>query len=480
MAEPRSKSKLFNDQYEIEGIIGRGQQSVVYKAKDVKTGQEVALKVLIRTKKEEEFQVLKERLRKEALCLISAANKYVLKAIDFQSVGEFCFLVTELAPFLDLKFYLESQGRKLSVTEAKIFLKQILFALEHVHGIGIIHRDIRPENILVFDKELVKLCDFSNSLMRGEPFKEEEIREAAGSLDYLAPEVLEGLQPTLKSDLYSLGITFLELIRGQPVFEGIPLMRVLQARQELALDPLEDIPEDLRYTLRLLLQYDPLLRPRTAREAIYFLENPDQAKLKVSKLFAPEEENHRDATIVLSEEELQQRISGQGVGSGLKQQTEKWLNLLRPLFFSKFKPMFLIFSLASFLIAGLVLYYAFQIIFRPSQDQAIDLAQARPISLSELEDGIYVGELLGVNPLFDPAKVLLVKKGDDLIMASLEASNVTQSKINDPGAVLFTFLSHNIRVFDFKTVDNSVIGSAINLENNMVGSIKVKFVRGLK
>ncbi|MCS6893608.1 MAG: serine/threonine-protein kinase [Deltaproteobacteria bacterium] len=485
-SEPANK-KLFNDLYEVHGIIGRGDSSVVYKAVDVYNGnREVALKLLVTDPDKTDFLNLKERLRSEALCMISTNNKFVVKLIDFQVTGEHCYLVTEFAPNLDLKFYLESQSRNLKLDEAKIFLRQILIALEHIHGLGIIHRDIRPENILVFGPQLAKLGDFSNSITVGTQLKDDEVLKAPGSLLYLPPEALRGSQPSPKWDLYSLGVTFLELIRGANPFENVPLIRSLEAREELSKDTLDDVPIELRYVLRLLLQFDQLFRPRSAKEALSYVDNVELAESKCQNLSEIQKNNEEDfegsnKTVVLSAEELQERLKDAKSSSGryfvhFRRDLSHLIAKGRDFARNSGGQRLFILALVLALIAGIV--FASVGLFSSTADEKEKIEYTR-ITFFDLPDGIYQSEILKVSPMFEKVLAVIVKKNGKLTLSVIgDYPYVSSASLGQESVIIPVFLQ-SIRISDPQKAGNNYIFSAINLENNLTGVVKMKFLRAL-
>ncbi len=479
---------LFNDLYEIEGVIGRGDASIVYKAKDVyNTNQPVvALKVLVSNQDHPNFFELKQRLRNEALCLISTNNKFVVKLIDFQVTNDVCYLVTEFAPYLDLKFYLESQDRVLTHQEAKTFIKQILIALDHVHNLGIIHRDVRPENILVFGKNLVKLGDFSNSISISEPIKQEDLAKVPGSWDYLPPEAFSGFAPSFKWDLYSLGVTFLELIRGRNPFEGLTLIQSVPAREQLANESFDDLPFDLRYTIKLLLQFDPIFRPKSAKEALSYLENPELAETKIKNLVEVNQnqnESELGKTIVLSEEELALRVKESkphNILEKLKARVSEILNQVsfRAIYVGITQKLSV--RLISLVVLALIfVLFIFNYLSRETTENPTE-KEWRAVQFVDIPDGIYYSKLIRVIPPLEEVEAVLIKwNGKIHISTTGDFKHVSSSPISSDSLIL-SILTQTVRVSDLKTSNNlEFAASTINLDNNLTGVIYFKFLSKL-
>ena len=157
-----SKRRIFDGRYEILSIVGRGADSVVYHGRHITgTGQEVAIKVLINR---DGTTTLTDKLRREALTLVSCRHRYVVRLDDFHSIQDLCYLSMEYAPQGDLLKYIAAlPDKRLPPAQLALYLRQCLEALDFVHATGVIHRDLKPENILVSDDGFLKLTDFGLS-----------------------------------------------------------------------------------------------------------------------------------------------------------------------------------------------------------------------------------------------------------------------------------------------------------------------------
>lgn len=277
MGLPSSKKrKIFDGRYEVIEIVGRGSDSVVYHAKHLSPStQEVALKVLVNQKG---GSSLTARLRKEALTLVSCRHKYVVRLDDFHSVDDLCYLAMEYAPYGDLRQYVESTGGVLSPAQANTFLHQVLEALDFVHATGVIHRDIKPDNILVVDEDHVRLADFGLALLPGDEVAPDELKNGVGSFAYLPPESLDGINYDVRSDLYALGLCFYELLTGSHPFTNASLAEQLERRKDNKITPLNewdsDIAPGLSAVIERLLKFEPSERFQSAREALKALDDP--------------------------------------------------------------------------------------------------------------------------------------------------------------------------------------------------------------
>jgi serine/threonine protein kinase len=273
-----SKRKIFDGRYEILSIVGRGADSVVYHGRHI-TGavQEVAIKVLINR---DGTTTLTDKLRREALTLVSCRHRYVVRLDDFHSIQDLCYLSMEYAEKGDLLKYISSlPDKRLPPDQVAVFLKQSLEAIDFVHATGVIHRDLKPENILVLNEKEIRLADFGLALLPGDEIKLEELRHAVGSFDYLAPEVLDGIRYDTSSDLYSLGVCFYEAAAGRHPFSHAPIAEQRDARQDARVVPLSQaaphLPPHVAAVISTLMRFSSNDRFYSASEALRALGNPD-------------------------------------------------------------------------------------------------------------------------------------------------------------------------------------------------------------
>lgn len=230
MALAGKKKKLFDGRYEVLSIVGRGSCSVVYQARHGSSPSAlVALKVLLDKKNHGSNT---DRLRKEALALVSARHKYVVRLDDFHSVGDLCYLSMEYAPESDMRKYAAKIGGRLSPVTAALFMSQAAEALDFVHQVGMVHRDIKPDNILVINDAEIRLADFGVAMLPGENPSVKDLQSGVGTMNYMAPEVLEGQFYDKRSDIYALGVTIYELVSGAHPFAQAALLKQLEIRQD--------------------------------------------------------------------------------------------------------------------------------------------------------------------------------------------------------------------------------------------------------
>lgn len=231
--------KLLDDRYEILDIAGVGGMAVVYKARDRALGRYVAIKML-----KEEFaqdEEFRRRFYNESQTVARLSHHNIVSIYDVSHTEGLNYIVMELVDGITLKEYLQKKGR-LSWQEALFFAQQIARALEHAHGRGIIHQDIKPHNIMILRDATAKVTDFGIARFAA---KEETrvVKEAIGSVHYISPEQAKGSSIDYRTDLYSLGVVMYEMLTGKLPFDGDnALAIVMQHISAMPLMPSEVVP----------------------------------------------------------------------------------------------------------------------------------------------------------------------------------------------------------------------------------------------
>ncbi|PKR78573.1 serine/threonine protein kinase [Halalkalibacillus sediminis] len=209
--------KMLNERYEVLHSIGGGGMSNVYLARDIILDRDVAIKVL-KMEYSNDHEFIK-RFRREAESAISLSNDHIVSIYD---VGEeddnIYYIVMEYVEGLTLKQHINNKGH-LTVHESVHILRQLTDAIAHAHHNGIIHRDIKPQNILIDQDGTVKITDFGIAMALSATSLT-QTNNVLGSVHYLSPEQARGGTATRKSDIYSLGIVLYEMLTGQLPFSG--------------------------------------------------------------------------------------------------------------------------------------------------------------------------------------------------------------------------------------------------------------------
>ncbi len=207
--------RLLDDRYEILEIIGTGGMAVVYKARCHRLNRLVAIKIL-----KDEFARDEEFRRRfhaegEAVAMLSHPN--IVQVYDVSSTDSANFIVMELVTGISLRQYMEKKG-VLNWKETLHFAMQIAKGLEHAHSRGIVHRDIKPHNVMVLKNGSVKVMDFGIARVMSK--SNTLTKEALGSVHYISPEQAKGGYTDNRSDLYSLSVVMYEMMTGRPPYDG--------------------------------------------------------------------------------------------------------------------------------------------------------------------------------------------------------------------------------------------------------------------
>ena len=263
--------RLLDNRYEILEIIGTGGMAVVYKARCHRLNRLVAIKIL-----KDEFSRDEEFRRRfhhegEAVAMLSHPN--IVQVYDVSSTGSADFIVMELIDGITLKQYMEKKGT-LNWKETLHFSMQIGKALEHAHGRGIVHRDIKPHNVMVLKNGSVKVTDFGIARVMSK--SNTLTKEALGSVHYISPEQAKGGWVDNRSDLYSLSVVMYEMMTGRPPYDGeSPVAVAIQhinggAPMPSTLNP--NIPKGLEQIIMKGMALDAKDRYPTATEMLYDMD----------------------------------------------------------------------------------------------------------------------------------------------------------------------------------------------------------------
>lgn len=238
--------KLLDNRYEILERIGSGGMAVVYKARCHRLNRLVAIKILKSDLAQDaEFR---RRFHDESQAVAMLSHPNIVAVYDVSHSDDLDYIVMELIDGITLKQYMQKKGEPLNWREALHFITQIMKGLSHAHSRGIIHRDIKPHNIMVLRDGSVKVADFGIARLTSAA-QNTLTQEALGSVHYISPEQARGSYIDARSDIYSAGVVLYEMLTGRLPYEGdSPISVAIQHINSIPLSPREinpDIPEAL-------------------------------------------------------------------------------------------------------------------------------------------------------------------------------------------------------------------------------------------
>ena len=263
--------RLLDNRYEILEVIGTGGMAVVYKARCHRLNRLVAIKILKdEYSQDEEFR---RRFHAEGQAVAMLSHPNIVQVYDVSSSDNADFIVMELIDGITLKQYMEKKGI-LNWKETLHFAIQIGKALEHAHSRGIVHRDIKPHNVMVLKNGSVKVTDFGIARVMSK--SNTLTKEALGSVHYISPEQAKGGRVDNRSDLYSLGVVMYEMMAGRPPYDGeSPVAVAIQhinggAPLPSSLNP--NIPAGLEQIIMKAMAVDPNERYSSATAMLYDMD----------------------------------------------------------------------------------------------------------------------------------------------------------------------------------------------------------------
>ena len=233
--------KMLDNRYEILDVIGVGGMAVVYKAYCHRLHRFVAIKVLKRDlASDAEFR---RRFHEEAQAVAMLSHPNIVSVYDVSKGDDLDYIVMELIDGITLKQYMQKKEGRLNWRESLYFITQIVRALGHAHGRGIIHRDIKPQNIMVLRDGSVKVADFGIARIMSAA-QNTLTQEALGSVHYISPEQARGSHIDARADIYSAGVVLYEMLTGRLPFDGeSPVSVAIQHISAKPMSPREIVPD---------------------------------------------------------------------------------------------------------------------------------------------------------------------------------------------------------------------------------------------
>lgn len=265
--------KKLDGRYLVESLVGRGGMANVYRGQDTRTGNAIAVKVL-----KEEFldnEELVRRFKNESKAISILDHPNIVRVYDVSVTDKLQYIVMEYIDGITLKEYLRQRGGVLTWKEVVHFAGQVLSALEHAHSKGIVHRDVKPQNIMLLADGSIKMMDFG--IARFSRAQSQTVSDKAiGSVHYISPEQAKGDRTDARTDIYSVGVMMYEMLSGLLPFDGtgavsIAIKQISDKARPLA-EVAPGVPEGLRQITEKAMEKEPDKRYQSAREMLDALE----------------------------------------------------------------------------------------------------------------------------------------------------------------------------------------------------------------
>lgn len=462
--------------YVLKELIGQGGMADVFLARDEILDRDVAIKILRSHLADDALYV--QRFAREASAAATLSHKNIVEIYDVGEDEGTYFIVMEYVPGTTLKELINKRGALL-LSEAIDIMRQLISGVIEAHKNGVIHRDLKPQNILITDSGVLKIGDFGIAMVQS--FAQvTESTTIMGSLHYLAPEIVRGEKATPQSDIYALGIIFYELLRGKVPFNDEAAMNIAMKhiREEMpsikAYNP--TIPQSIENVIIKATAKNTKDRYETASDMLYDLsmaiKYPDQEKL----VFENTQEN--DPTIIFEapKQEVKKTLTKEEKQKIIKRKKRK-----------KYK--YIGIGVGAVLVV-IVSFIFFNVIFGPSSFNMMDLSgltveqakirleekglildeNARP---EENSDKYKKGEIIKTSP----AKGEKVKEGDKVIVTiskgkELKIENYQGRRYEKAAAELealgFTVNANYVKNDDYSSgvVINQSIAPGTIVDNN--------------
>lgn len=281
------KGMVFAERYQLEDFIGQGGMSLVYRAVDIRTGHSVAVKIL-KSEYNSDKEFL-ERFQREAQAASLMSHHNIVNLLDVGVEGDYRYLVLEYVSGNTLKDVIRQRGRLSTQTAIQIGVR-ILSALQHAHDNGIIHRDIKPQNVLIHSDGHVKVADFGIARMTN-AFTISKGDTVVGSVHYSSPEQASGSVVEAPSDIYSTGVVMYEMLTGRVPFVGDTPVSVAMQHLNDQPPPITDFapetPPAVVAVVMKALSKNPRDRFQSAREMADALMHAKDGKLDPELMSTP-------------------------------------------------------------------------------------------------------------------------------------------------------------------------------------------------
>ena len=319
--------QVFDRRYKIVKTIGIGGMAVVFEAYDITTGKRVAIKMLKDTIENDTQAIRRFINESRAISMMDSDN--IVKIYYVSVSGPHKFIAMEYIDGITLREYMNHKGM-VSWSETVEFAIQILTALGHAHSKGIIHRDIKPQNIMLTEGGYVKVTDFGIAkIPKAETLT--MIDKAIGTVYYISPEQARGLKIDARSDLYSLGIMMYEMVTGRRPFVGEAAISVLVSHMnEMPKPPTmynPNIPKGLEQIILCMLEKDPENRYQSASQVIRQLNQLKKNPTVIFPQRRPTMKTPTSETVIDKTKERERLLYGNSTGEMRKAPTSEGIRI---------------------------------------------------------------------------------------------------------------------------------------------------------
>ncbi|MFP4923748.1 Stk1 family PASTA domain-containing Ser/Thr kinase, partial [Staphylococcus pseudintermedius] len=258
--------RLIDDRYELKQILGGGGMSNVYVAMDTILNRQVAVKLIHIPPNEKQATI--QRFEREVQNTTILTHPNIVSVLDVGEEVDFFFLVMEYIEGPTLADYIKANG-PLKPEKALYFIEQILSGIRHAHERGIVHRDIKPQNVMIDRNQTLKIVDFGIAKALSETTMT-QTNHVVGTVQYLSPEQAKGEKTGERSDIYSIGIVLYEMLTGHPPFSGetavsIAIKQIQEAVPNVT-DTRRDVPQALSNVILKATEKDQSHRYRSVSE----------------------------------------------------------------------------------------------------------------------------------------------------------------------------------------------------------------------
>ena len=297
------KGMVFAERYKLVDFLGQGGMSLVYRAVDIRTGHNVAIKIL-KSEYNQDVEFL-ERFQREAHAAGRMSHHNIVNLLDVGTEGEFRYLVLEYISGNTLKDIIKEKGALNPNTAVQITIR-ILSALQHAHDNGIIHRDIKPQNVLVNTNGHIKVADFGIArITNTKTISKKDM--VLGSVHYSSPEQARGSVVEETSDIYSTGIVLYEMLTGRVPFVGDNPVTIAMQQVNAAPPPVRELNSSIHPAIASVvmksLEKSPQRRFKTAREMADALLKAREGVMVEQSPAPPEKNSGKSANSMPLEQE---------------------------------------------------------------------------------------------------------------------------------------------------------------------------------